>query len=164
MQNLLNEEEFIQTKPYNPWKRFKRSYLIAFFHACFIYSCTIFGKPENGLIMIGTLIYFICPITVPFFIVFRKKLFVNTNAGTIVLGISLLNIIYSLLFIMVIWLRGQYIFIDDSPMTIALGIVLFIFICTLLTIAIIVVIRAILIKRLKKKEEKALEAHNRNFS
>ncbi|MFL9836824.1 hypothetical protein ABS768_04895 [Flavobacterium sp. ST-75] len=164
MQDLINEEEFIKPVKYNPWKWFKRSYLIALFQACFIYSCTIFGKPENGLIMIGTLIYFICPITVPFFIVFRKKLFANTSLGTIVLGILILNLVYSSLFIMVMWLRGQYIFVDDSPMTIALGIVLFIFFCTLLTIPIIIVIRAILIKKLKKKEEKALEAHNRNFS
>ncbi|WP_417351096.1 hypothetical protein [Flavobacterium alkalisoli] len=164
MQDLLNENEFIQTKTYNPWKRYMIFYIIATVHAVLIFITTLFNEPENIATLFSCTLYFISPLIVPFILALGKKNFIKSGLVTTILGVALLNFIYPLLFIIIIWLRGEYIFVDESPMTIALGIVVLTFLCTLLIIPIIIGIRAILIKKHKKKEEKALEVHKRYFS
>ena len=72
MQDLLDEEEFIEKKSdYNPWKRFGVFYGVAFIIVILLYYAFTYAGPQN-LEVLAVLILFATPIIIAFIMVFSK--------------------------------------------------------------------------------------------
>ena len=98
MDDLLNEEEFVQPQPYNPWKRFLVFYGIAILHMFSFYwmADNLDKNIMNGIIGISIALLFLL---MPFIMFFHKKKMIYTPNKTIVGGICLLLFVYFCAFI-----------------------------------------------------------------
>ena len=92
MQDLLNEEEFIQSKPYNPWKRFMVFYGIAVLQTIvnfLIYHFNFYSKP---LILFS----FLITAVMPYIMIFEKRKTFHLPKKTILTAIIILMFVYSI--------------------------------------------------------------------
>lgn len=98
MDDLLNEEEFVQPQPYNPWKRFLVFYGIAILHMFSFYwiADNLDKNIMNGIIGISIALLFLL---MPFIMILHKKKMIYTLKKTIVGGICLLLFVYFCAFI-----------------------------------------------------------------
>ncbi|RYJ44367.1 hypothetical protein [Flavobacterium beibuense] len=105
MQNLLNEEEFIQPKAYNPWRWFFLCYGIEI-SIVFLFNMILFffGQPDMTL-NISTIALYICIGSIfllPFVITFgKKKNIYKTQYKTILLAVMLG--VYCSYFFSILW-------------------------------------------------------------
>lgn len=99
MQDLLNEEEFLQPKTYNPWKRFIVFYGIAFLNMGAVYFILQTTYIDNLLYLriISIFLASLCLI-MPFLMVFHTKKNIHSKKSTIYKGVSLLMLTYLLTF------------------------------------------------------------------
>lgn len=97
MQDLLNEEDFITQKPYNPWKRFIVFYIIAFLNLFVLYLPMEFVKPPYDK-FIGIPLFFLIP-AMPFVMAFHKKDIAFTTSRIQIIGTCLLMVVYFIAYI-----------------------------------------------------------------
>ena len=90
MQDLLNEEEFIQPKIYNPWRWFLLFY-------CFIIAYILFTYFVGGLLKIqpeNFVLFMMTDFTLPFVMIFAKKQNILLPYKTIIAALTGIYIIY----------------------------------------------------------------------
>ena len=90
MQDLLNEEEFVQPKIYNPWKWFLMFYCLTIAYILFTYFVGGLLKiqPENFVLFILT------DFSLPFVMIFAKKQNILLPYKTIIAAVTGIYIIY----------------------------------------------------------------------
>ncbi|QEE49939.1 hypothetical protein FUA48_10210 [Flavobacterium alkalisoli] len=90
MQDLINEEEFVHSKPYNPWKWFLMFYCLTIAYILFTYFVGGLLKiqPENFVLFMMT------DFTLPFVMIFAKKQNILLPYKTIIAAVTGIYIIY----------------------------------------------------------------------
>ena len=152
MEDLLREEDFIQQKTFNPWKRFKLFYLITLGHVLIIYCCAILGDTENTATIISCFAYFISPLLIPFIVVFGKQEFTVLNKKFLAFGLLTLNLIYSFSFLIVAIITERKIFDMDDHIMVSFQVSAFILALYVVTTPLIFILRLFVIKKIKNSK------------
>lgn len=93
MNDLINEQDFVNPVKYNPWKRFVLFYVLAFLNIATTYvTATFFENNIITAIIITSMVLLF--FTMPFIMIFHKKEIMYSSKKTIVSGISILMLIY----------------------------------------------------------------------
>ncbi len=94
MEDLLNEEEFITQKPYNPWRRFIVFYGIAALNMTILYLImfSLDDMSYNSQLILIPLFLAIPPM--PFIMIFHKKKNAFLKKFIIITAVSILMIVY----------------------------------------------------------------------
>lgn len=150
MQDLLNEEEFLQTKTYNPWKRFIMFYIITFVNSC------LFVSLLQSTIIISwagkTIVLFLAftLLIIPFIMVFHSSKTTNLKNIKIFTAICILSVAFYLPIPFLDRMKNSLYYQTENLFLIVikdfayfLGYYIFCFLII------------ILIKRIKKKQNKA---------
>ncbi|WP_417367008.1 hypothetical protein [Flavobacterium beibuense] len=93
MNDLINEEEFIKSKFYNPWRRFIFFYVLAILNIATIYATATYFENNiiTAIIIISMVLLFF---TMPFIMIFHNKQIKYSSKKAIVSGIIILLLIY----------------------------------------------------------------------
>lgn len=161
MQDLLNENEFIKSKTYNPWKRLIMFYSIAAMQT-FLLGLTIFLAGDSGICILQSVIYGACVLFIPFVLVFGNKKFILSKNSIIALGLLILNIVYSLLFFIPAIIRS--VLNINLPEREALAFALVIIVAYLFTTPFVFIMKYFSLKRIKRENKAVIEKHMRDFS
>ncbi|RYJ44366.1 hypothetical protein [Flavobacterium beibuense] len=161
MNDLLSEEEFLQPKPYNPWKRLIMFYSIAAIQT-FLLGLTIFLADDSGICILQSVIYGACVLFIPFVLVFGNKKFILSKNSIIALGLLILNFVYSLLFFIPAIIGS--VLNANFPDREALAFALVIITSYIFTTPFIFIMKYFSLKRIKKENKTAVEKHIRDFS
>lgn len=93
MNDLINEEEFIKSKFYNPWKRFILFYVLAILNIATTYATATYFENNiiTAIIIISMALLFFA---MPFIMIFHNKQIKHSSKKVIVSGIIILLLIY----------------------------------------------------------------------
>ena len=154
MQNLLNEEEFLTAKPYNPWKWFLLFYGIAILHISINFLVYIF-MPVNTAALLNVSILFI--ILMPYIMILTKKEHTHLKGTTILFSIIILMVVYAFTYITEEAFFSRNTFIRES---VFLPLLLVSLSVSLIYSLISYFIIYLVLKYKRKKVSKTFKAHN----
>jgi len=99
MQDLLNEEEFIKEKPYNPWKSFRLFYAIAAAEVLLFYGIRMVLRDTFGITnsLALAIAFNLLPLCTALFMFYHRKENFLLKTKTILLGLLGLVSVYALM-------------------------------------------------------------------